>query len=341
MSLLIGDEFLDDTKSTIKQNDLNHRRKRIKRMKMFIVSFVITLLILPTFLCILLFTKINSLEKEIQVLKVIHESEYNEYSEEISPMMKNSVAHAAEKEENILDANEAIEIPTETSSTHEEIDESEDITIDKKKEVYLTFDDGPSIYTDMILDILKNHRIKATFFVVGKTDERSKLTYQRIVDEGHTLGMHSYSHQYDSIYNSLNAFDEDFRKLDDLLFEITGIRPKLYRFPGGSSNEVSNKDMSEFIRYLNDKDVTYFDWNVINGDATGENLLAENLINNVMTNVEKNNVSVVLMHDASTKLNTVSSLPNLIEKLKEQGYDILPIEKNTVPLQHVKADSIK
>lgn len=332
---------MDDEKLEINRNNLNHRRRRVKRIKVCIITFLIIFLLLPTILCLFLFGKINSLEKEIQVLRVMHEDEYKEYSNAIKSSSNNTVAHAAEKEDELNTKNNSKEVSNEVIEKDSVDEDPLDIKIENNKKVYLTFDDGPSIYTEKILDILKEYQIKATFFVIGKTDSYSKAMYQRIVDEGHTLGMHSYSHQYKNIYNSLEDFKKDFIQLSDLLYETTGVRPSLYRFPGGSSNQVSKVDMSQYIRYLNDKNITYFDWNVVNGDATGEDFTLDKLVENVLTGVKNKEVSVVLMHDSPTKINTVNSLPKLIRELQEQECDILPIDQKTVSVQHVTAESIK
>ena len=108
-----------------------------------------------------------------------------------------------------------------------------------QKKVYLTFDDGPSDHTAQILDILKKHKVKATFFVVGKETEHAKKMYQRIVLEGHTLAMHSYSHNYDQIYANVGAFSKDLMKLQKYLYDLTDVKPYIYRFPGGSSNHCA------------------------------------------------------------------------------------------------------
>ena len=110
-----------------------------------------------------------------------------------------------------------------------------------QKKVYLTFDDGPSDHTAQILDILKKHKVKATFFVVGKETEHAKKMYQRIVLEGHTLAMHSYSHNYDQIYANVGAFSKDLMKLQKYLYDLTDVKPYIYRFPGGSSNHCAKK----------------------------------------------------------------------------------------------------
>lgn len=204
-------------------------------------------------------------------------------------------------------------------------------------EVYLTFDDGPSIYTDDILDILKDYETKATFFVVGKTDEESKRLYRRIVEEGHSLGIHSYSHIYKEIYHSVEDFDKDFTKLRNLLYDITGYMPMIYRFPGGSSSITNNKDRKKYIKYLYEKSTPYYDWNVDNGDATGIPYTKEQLVDNVLQGVKGKNRAIVLMHDVQTKKTTVESLPALLEGLISQGALLLPLDEEVEPIQQIKA----
>ena len=101
--------------------------------------------------------------------------------------------------------------------------------------------------TAQILDILSQYNVKATFFVTGKEDEASKILYRRIVDEGHTIALHSYSHRYSEIYESEEIFWEDINKLQNLLEETVGFRPTIMRFPGGSSNTASELAMKDLI----------------------------------------------------------------------------------------------
>lgn len=219
--------------------------------------------------------------------------------------------------------------------------ESSSIGIYSGKKVYLTFDDGPSIYSNKILDILAQYNVKATFFVTGKKDQDSKKIYQRIVNEGHTLGMHSYSHVYKQIYKSEEDFDKDFTKLWKLLYDTTGYKPTIYRFPGGSSNQVNDHGMDDFIRYLRNKSIYYYDWNVVSGDATGIEYTKDQLIDNVLKGVAIKGTSIVLMHDVRTKGLTVDSLPELLEALISGGAEILPLDEDVPPIQQIKADSIK
>ncbi len=211
----------------------------------------------------------------------------------------------------------------------------------EKPNVYLTFDDGPSANTDTILDILADNNVRATFFCIAQKGEANEKRYQRIVSEGHTLGMHSYSHVYKTVYADMESFQKDVTGISDYLYQITGVRPKFYRFPGGSSNTVSKVPMKECIRYLNQSGLTYFDWNAQNDDATGKSYTASQLVEHAMSSVKAagNNV-VLLMHDEQTKTATAQSLPKLIRQLKNAGYDILPITDATPLVQHVSKDSV-
>lgn len=210
-----------------------------------------------------------------------------------------------------------------------------------EKEIYLTFDDGPSGHTDQILELLAEYDAKATFFVIGRTDENSKKMYQQIVDDGHTLAIHSYSHKYKEIYASVDAFSKDFMKLSDLLYDVTGKRPTLSRFPGGSSNKVSKLGITPFIKYLNEQGIVYFDWNVETGDATGKPYTADELTENALEGIEKFKRPVVLMHDTDAKKATLESLPDLLAAIAEKGGQMLALDGDVTPVQHVKADSVK
>ena len=200
--------------------------------------------------------------------------------------------------------------------------------------VYLTFDDGPSIYTDKILNILEDKGVKATFFVVAD-DYTYSDELNRIVNEGHTLGMHSMSHKYEIIYKDLDSFKADVDGIHDLLYDVTGVDCKFYRFPGGSSNTVSKTPIDDCIDYLDSRDIKYFDWNALNGDAEYIDYTAEELNSNVMSYVRTNpGDSMVLLHDQLNHGTTVEALPALIDILKQEGYEIVPIDDSTIPVQH-------
>jgi len=186
------------------------------------------------------------------------------------------------------------------------------------------------------LDILDRYEVKATFFVVGKEDEVSKEALQEIVKRGHCLGMHSYSHKYKEIYESVDNFAEDFVKLREYLYEVTGVWSEVYRFPGGSSNTVSDRDMQEFATYLKEQDVDFFDWNVSSGDGGKELLTKEELLENCTDGLGNKQEAIILMHDSADKKTTVEALPLIIENiLAMEDTVILPITEETKPVQHI------
>ena len=297
-----------------------NRSQRVKRLKKMILWTIALAILIPVIGCILLSVRVFQLKKQVAVLTEQLPTE--EMQEEAS-----GVYETTKVEESVRDTEIKAEEPAKINPVKS-----------SGKKVYLTFDDGPSSNTDQILDILKDYDVKATFFVVGKTDERSVKAYQRIVEEGHTLAMHSYSHRYDEIYESKEAFARDLNSLQEYLYETTGVWPRIYRFPGGSSNTVSKVDMQELIEYLTDIGITYFDWNVASGDAVSRTLPAETIVNNCLSGIEKQKESVILMHDASNKGTTIEALPQIIEAIQEQGdAELLPITDETVPVQHIAA----
>lgn len=200
------------------------------------------------------------------------------------------------------------------------------------KYAYLTFDDGPSANTVKILDFLKANNIKATFFVLGKQNQDE--IYKRIVEEGHTLAVHSNTHQYDTIYQSVDNFMSDITDLSKSLEEITGVKPTIMRFPGGSNNTISvrygGKDiMDEIIPAVTNAGFTYFDWNVDSSDASANKQDKSIIVNSVLNGAKGKNEAVILMHDAPAKTTTVDALPEIVEGLRQQGFSFRAITDDT------------
>ena len=208
---------------------------------------------------------------------------------------------------------------------------------DNGKVAYLTFDDGPSVNTIKILDILDKYNVKATFFVIYHGNMKSK--YQEIVKRGHTLALHSYTHDYSKIYKSEKGYYSDLNKIHDYVEKTTGVDSKIIRFPGGSSNTVSNKYNKGIMKTLK-KSVTkngyyYHDWNVSSGDAAGRNIKASKLLKNVKSGIGKKKVINVLMHDTcKSKMTTVEALPSIIEYIRSQGYSFEAITEDSTLIQH-------
>ena len=293
-------------------------RARVNLIRRLLALSVVIIIPLLMILSIFLIVKNIGLKKENSSLKAqIENRDYDgEYDE------KSGVYSVSD-----------ISVPGDLSSSAQN-----EVSADGTRKIYLTFDDGPSANTDDILDILKEYDVKATFFVVGRDDENSLRLYKRIVDEGHTLGMHSYSHKYNEIYSSVDAFASDIRSLQELLYETTGVWPRFYRFPGGSSTTTSSVPISDLIDYLNEQDITYFDWNIASGDAVENPPDKDTIVNNCTRSIDKYDDCVILMHDLTEKRSTVEALRILIPKLKEMdNVMILPITDETVPVQHVPA----
>lgn len=314
------------------------KRSRVARIKHAIAAIFGVWLLASMAICSSLIIKVHSLEEKLDYLldnftvKGQMEAEANQSIADADESMYFNLEGSME-EDDIL---EEYRIDSNAGDQSENLAEAGDI-----HKAYLTFDDGPSSNTSEILDILQKHGVKATFFVIGREGEEYEELYKRIVDEGHTLAMHSYSHKYSVLYDSPEAFETDFSKIQNYLYEITGKECLYYRFPGGSSNHVSNTDMAEFISFLNGRGVTYFDWNVSSGDATSQAYTPEELVENVITDVEKYKTSIVLMHDADTKASTVKALEPMIEALQSMGVEILPIDEDTAIVQHIASSSVE
>lgn len=198
--------------------------------------------------------------------------------------------------------------------------------------VYLTFDDGPSQRTEEILNILKEKDAKATFFVIGKEDEYSKSLMRRIVEEGHTLAMHSYTHNYKEIYASAETYLADMDRLFNLLIETTGQVPTIFRFPGGSINAYNSGIYQDLIAEMLRRGFVPFDWNISSQDAAGKPLAPEGLTYNVTVNAAKVSRGVVLMHDAASKTSTVKALPGIIDALRTQGFKLKALTPKDKPV---------
>lgn len=201
------------------------------------------------------------------------------------------------------------------------------------KTVYLTFDDGPSSYTPQILDTLDKYGVKATFFV--KNGGKYNYVMGDIVNRGHAIGLHTYSHDYKSIYASDTAYFNDLNKISNLVKEQTGVESKIIRFPGGSSNTVSKRYskgiMSRLTDSVEEKGYVYFDWNCSNGDADGANTVQKQL--NYCSQYPKSaSRVVVLMHD--TKSATRDALPKIIEYYKSCGFQFGVLTTAVPPIHH-------
>ena len=343
------------------------RKKRVRVLKKMIVGIVIFSILLPTILCILLFVKMNSLNKELDEIKgavqafsaekiqadedrhaAVSEGEKDtgdaglrtepEYTEpdtnaetETEPETESETEAETEAESQSEIASEPETQEPQTTATSEQ-KLIEEALAEGRKVVYLTFDDGPCANTENLLDAIDKYGVKVTFFVNGFVDYPDSL--RRIVNEGHTLALHTYSHDYSKVYGSLDGFKYEISSLQDKIEGITGIRPNIFRFPGGSSNTVSPLPIRIFIDYLDSIGMVYYDWNVSSGDGGGNLLTVDQVYNNVMDGIAGNDVSIVLMHDSTYRMTTYEAVPRIIESLQAMNALILPISEDTVPVHH-------
>ena len=202
------------------------------------------------------------------------------------------------------------------------------------KVVYLTFDDGPSVVTAEILDVLKEEGIPATFFVIGATTQRGKDLYCRIVEEGHALGIHSYSHRYGEIYESADAYMADFLRLSDHLEDIAGVRPTIFRFPGGSNNRHASaavlKEIKERMEKLGN---VWFDWNAIAKDDGSQTASADDMFRNIVKSAGDKSRILILMHDDTIRTTAPECIRMLAEYYRDLGYRFEKLTPETEPIR--------
>ena len=205
-------------------------------------------------------------------------------------------------------------------------------TVEKSMVCYLTFDDGPSARTPEVLKILKEYGVKATFFVVGKDTEQSKQWMKQIVNAGHTIGVHSYTHSYRTIYDSVEAFLDDFAQEYHIIEEATGTAPQIFRFPGGSINAYNGHIYQEIVAEMTRRGFVYFDWNRTNGDAVRNSPSAAVLTRNALDKLGTSSRVILLMHDSRSHANTVAALPAIIEGYRDAGYTLEALTPEVRPI---------
>lgn len=204
-----------------------------------------------------------------------------------------------------------------------------------KKVVYLTFDDGPSENTAKILDILDKYNAKATFFVTGNHPEYNKYM-KRAAKEGHTIGLHTYTHNYSQLYSSEEAYFDDLQQISDMVEDVTGKKSKVIRFPRGSSNMISANYvdglMTTLTQKVQEQGYQYFDWNVDSTDASGNGVPVSQLVENATASDDQ--YINILMHDTDAKDTTVEALPEIIKYYKDKGYVFLGLDTDSYAPHH-------
>ena len=293
-----------------------YRKKRVKLLKRLIILIIGFFIVMPNIMCIVLFAKLNKTNKTLDNIY----SKVSTLENIKTEQMANLNADTDTDDASSLTKDVVLKVQTDAEEYA------------GYKRIYLTFDDGPSNNTNAILDVLDEY--KATFFVIAKNGYEEE--YNRIINDGHTLGLHSYSHVYKDVYSDEMGFKNDVNRIYDFVENVTGVTPKFYRFPGGSSNTIYKSDKNELFDYLDEMNLTYVDWNVASNDSTYGGLSANQIANNVLNGVEGLDDCVILMHDANDKSSTVEALRIIISSLQcEDNVIFLPITDSTISVKHI------
>lgn len=198
--------------------------------------------------------------------------------------------------------------------------------------VYLTFDDGPSSNTRAILDTLDEQGVKAAFFVSGRSDgPETRELLKEIADRGHTLGVLSSSNDYRTLYATVENYLEDFNGTYQMIYEATGVKPAVFRFPGGSVNSYNTRIYRQLIAEMLRRGFVFYDWNVTGVD-TVRGATADSVVQAVLSDMTDKQRAIVELHDRSGNTCTVEALPTIIRELKARGYTLEPLTHEVFPI---------
>lgn len=328
-------------------NAKNKHNTKIKLLLLPILVFIISLILISVQIA---FSWNNLLAKNetINTSQTIASTSQQEVQNttKITKSETNNTPAAINNNTNTTNTTETQSKPTENKTNENKTQtnkvsenktaESKTTASNGKSIAYLTFDDGPSSITNSVLDILKKYNVKATFFVIN-SGSYNKTTLQREVNEGHTIGLHAYDHNYAIAYKDDNSYLDGIDKLRAKVKADTGFDSHYIRFPGGSSNTISKRYskgiMSRITKTAKQRGYKYYDWNVDDDDA-GRARTADDCYNNVVRELIPNRSNIVLMHDFGTNKKILDALPRIIEYCQKNGYTMLPIDDNTPEIHH-------
>lgn len=195
--------------------------------------------------------------------------------------------------------------------------------------VYLTFDDGPSSSTPALLEVLKEEGVPATFFIASN---RHPDLIKQIYDDGHALGVHTYTHEYDYVYWHKEAYLADFARCYLTILDATGYRPRIFRFPGGSVNSYNKHLVRELVTEMEGRGFVYYDWNVTSEDASTATTYEEQLENLITQSANKKRI-IALMHDTKKNDQIAQVVRDYIRYMKENGYRFASLDSSVEPIR--------
>lgn len=245
-----------------------------------------------------------------------------------------SNADLFQKTENTTDDNTALDTSLSYTKSYPELyAQLPEEFLSEEKTAYLTFDDGPSQNTLDILRILDEHNIKATFFMCGSETEEGKDIMKKVADAGHTIGVHSRLHDYKVIYNSVEDYLDDFNNTYNNIYDATGVKPNIFRFPGGSINSYNQLVYKQIIAEMTRRGFVYYDWNVSGEDAS-RSATWTSIYNNVMNGIKENpdGRAIILLHDSAGKDTTARTVEDIIKELENMGYTFKPLDNTVKPI---------
>ena len=228
----------------------------------------------------------------------------------------------------MLKENASAMVISNTTSPINDINKSLEDVNKEKRVIYLTFDDGPSKITDKVLDILKENQIKATFFIIGNQINGFEDVVKRINNDGHSIGLHSYTHKFKLIYSNKNTFIKEMLNCRNEISRLTGISPNIIRFPGGSSKRLTNA----YLNKLHSYNFKIYDWNMVTSDGINSNTSPNRLYRDATEGNENLCPIILLLHCDYMHKNSCKALPNIIKYYKESGYEFKIISEDTPEL---------
>lgn len=291
-------------------------RRQAYAINKYVLCALVFFAICGTIFCMFVNAREDAFKKKIALI--------GQETSDITKATENAVAETAEEIRTFRDKNFVVQ-PGVPAGTEEPADD--------EKVVYLTFDDGPSENTKKIIDILAQYDAKATFFITGSNEE-CRPYIREAYEAGHTIGLHTYTHDYSEVYASEEAYFADLEKVGKVAEEQIGYVPCFIRFPGGSSNRISAEFssglMSRLVEAVQEKGYQYYDWNLDSGDAAGcdKKQIEDN------STTEKLNHVMLLCHDTKTKDATVEALPAILEYYTSHGYKFEAIDRDSMVCHH-------
>lgn len=195
-----------------------------------------------------------------------------------------------------------------------------------QKTIYLTFDDGPGGKTTIkILDTLKKESVPGTFFIIGDQIDRQEDIILRMKNEGHSIGLHSFSHDRNILYRSSDDFISEMEKVQKRLYEVTGENYYILRFPFGCNN-MTYKLTSNMVDAIHASNFKIYDWTQDTLDGANPNSSPSTILKRAIS--EKDTV-ILLMHCARNNKNSADALPSIIKYYKDHGYTFKKITPET------------